>query len=350
MSRVFASSADHLDSASTIIVAPPMTMLAWVKMTTLALGYQIVTIGTAGSASNRFSMGYQATNTIGCNENDGTSSIAQSVTSISETKNWHAAAAVWSDRTNRAAFLDGAGKGTIAALKAATTPNSIRISGDPQATPANPFQGLIGMVAIWNVALTDTEVAALASAYPLAVRPQSLVHLWDLSIPGTVVPDLGSGNKTLSITGAAFNADSPPVTAGVGPGGAPEKRKRSIYVPQAWKGESEEEKTARRIEQGILAASEKPVEDTRSAAERQVQILKAQIAAFEAESARYRERIAAMNAASAKRNARNRAARAAKDARALYAQIERIQREERSAQELIEEFDIAVIASLLAEV
>lgn len=352
MSRAFLASTDHLDAARALVLAPPMTMLAWVKMTTLGLGYQIMTIGQSGISTQRFSLGYQATNTIGCNENDGASSIAQSSAAIADTTAWHLAVGVWSDRTNRAAFLDGANKGTISALKAAGTPNAVRVSGDLQAVPANPFQGLVGITAVWNVALTDAEVASLLSLYPSQVRPANLVHLHDYSDKQSPEPDYGAGNLPLIVTGAAFNAASPPVSPPALSGG--EQRKKKLFLPTQTKGETAEQKRLRRIAQGIevdaaqLAREAKDAAD-RADAQRQVEKLKRQIATFQANAQAYRERVLAAEAAAARKLARDNATRASRQASALRAELARLQMQEMEAEQLIEEFDIAVIASMLAE-
>lgn len=94
---------------------------------------------------------------------------------------WHHAAAVFTSPTSRTVYLDG---GNSATNTTSATPSGLdRISvarlGD--SSPGNYFSGRIAEVAIWNVALTDAEVAILAADYsPLFVRPQNLVAYWSL--------------------------------------------------------------------------------------------------------------------------------------------------------------------------
>jgi hypothetical protein len=76
------------------------------------------------------------------------------------------------------------------------------------------FAGIIGQIAhpaIWNVALTDAEVAMLgAGISPLRVRPQSLVMY--LPYLGRNGPEIDIINgRTLAVTGAAASSNEPPV-------------------------------------------------------------------------------------------------------------------------------------------
>ena len=72
--------------------------------------------------------------------------------------------------------------------------------------------GRIAEAAIWNVALTDSEVQALASGVsPLRVRPESLQAYWPLfAVTGNAIDYSGKGND-LTDNGTVGVADHAPV-------------------------------------------------------------------------------------------------------------------------------------------
>ncbi len=120
----------------------------------------------------------------------GTQTVAagytDAITSTGYSANtWHHAAGVWASPTSRAAYIDGGSKGTDATSKTpAGTPDSLiigLIEGSNGSGQSQYMSGRIAEVAIWDVALTDAEVAILALGYsPLLIRPQSLVAYWPL--------------------------------------------------------------------------------------------------------------------------------------------------------------------------
>ena len=91
---------------------------------------------------------------------------------------WHHACGVFSATNARSVFFDGGNKGTDATEVGATDGFSTVEIGR---FSTSYWSGMIAEAAIWNVALTDAEVAILAKGYsPLFVRPQSLVAYWPL--------------------------------------------------------------------------------------------------------------------------------------------------------------------------
>ena len=207
MSRLFATGSDHLDNNNPAWTAPAGTICAWIKSTSLVTPAQIVTLGTSGSGSNRFTLGMTSGAFFVCNENDGSSSVANATSPVLDTTNWHLAVGVWSDHTNRAAFFDGLSKGTIAALKASSAPNVTRISADPAG--GNPAAMYIAHVAIWNIALIDADVLKLLTQLPSTVQAASLLEYWPLTGNASPEPSLGTSPHTLTVTGTAFSTDNP---------------------------------------------------------------------------------------------------------------------------------------------
>src|ERR1700741_5384202 len=91
------------------------------------------------------------------------------------------ACGVWSASKSRSAYFNGGGKATNSATQTPSGINATAIGAFLDTSPDRYHAGMVAEAAIWNVALTDAEVAVLAAAIsPLAVRPGSLVAYWPL--------------------------------------------------------------------------------------------------------------------------------------------------------------------------
>ena len=108
----------------------------------------------------------------------GASSVATSSATLSATTWYHACGVVASD-TDRRCFVDGGNKGTAST---SVNPNpglfaALKIGSRCDDTWfAQKFNGNIAEYAIWNVALTDGEIASLSRGIqPIRIRPQNIV-------------------------------------------------------------------------------------------------------------------------------------------------------------------------------
>jgi hypothetical protein len=105
------------------------------------------------------------------------------ITSTTYTINqWHHAAAVIRATNDRSVYLDGGGK--VNGTTSITTPTLDRTligAMGPSDDLDKYMDGQISHIAIYNVALTDDEIALLAGgAFPFMIRPESLVAYWPL--------------------------------------------------------------------------------------------------------------------------------------------------------------------------
>ncbi len=94
---------------------------------------------------------------------------------------WEHYCGIHESATIHAAYMNGGNKGT--SVTSASSVNFTRIFlGVFRGTSLNDyFDGRMAEIGLWNVALTDAEVASLGAGYsPLFVRPQSLVAYWPL--------------------------------------------------------------------------------------------------------------------------------------------------------------------------
>lgn len=113
---------------------------------------------------------------------------SQAVTSTSHpTSTWFHAAAVFdiTTGTDRAAFLNGGGKGTNTTNRVPAGIDRTSIGLIDNTFASVPWggagTGYIALPAIWNTNLTDAEIALLAAGIPpWRVRPESLVACWPM--------------------------------------------------------------------------------------------------------------------------------------------------------------------------
>jgi hypothetical protein len=109
----------------------------------------------------------------------GTSSAVS--TSGYSANTWHHACAVFGSGSDRRAFIDGGSKGTDSTSRAPTGLDRAAIGALARSLPTFHMSGHIAEAAIWNVALSDAEVALLARSYcPLFIRPEYLKAYWPL--------------------------------------------------------------------------------------------------------------------------------------------------------------------------
>lgn len=222
MARLFDDAVPHyITIGSAILSGVPITLACWFN-SDLDDNQGLIQFTEIGSGDNYFhlsAMGGQVGDPIrALTRAGGTSSQADSTGGYS-LNTWHHACGVFAAADDRRAFIDGGSKGTEATSRTptgldTTAIGAIRIS----AGNFTPMSGRIAEAAIWNIALTDAEVAILAEGYsPLLVHPQNLVFYAPLireiidRVGGVTLTNVGStvGNHTRVL----YPAPSPIVTA-----------------------------------------------------------------------------------------------------------------------------------------
>ncbi len=126
---------------------------------------------------------------------------------------WNHAAATF-DGSSVLAFCNGAQGNTVTAAVANTqnSPTVVTLGNRAaaDATPC-PLTGFLAHAAMWNVALTVTEIRALSRGVsPFLIRRASLAGYWPLEEPNGLADRSGNGNAMTVVTGpAAPSPDSP---------------------------------------------------------------------------------------------------------------------------------------------
>lgn len=192
MARLFDdANSQYYEYGSAILGAVPISMACWFNtddLTVLEMLMAVTDSPTSSTDTNTFCLYVDGT-TAGDPVRAGTqrNTFAVASTSAGPSANtWAHACGVWAGTNARAAYLNGGNKGTNATnltpLGLTKTNIGCYYSWTGAAgAPMKFWSGLIAEAAMWNVALTDAEVAVLATGLsPLAVHPENLVAYWPL--------------------------------------------------------------------------------------------------------------------------------------------------------------------------
>jgi hypothetical protein len=164
-------------------------------------------------------------------------------TTVAASANTWAHAAYSHSGTQLAVYIDGGDKTTGGQSVTPSGINRTTIGRTGDLTPTQYFDGRIGECGIWNVVLTDEEIAALARGKPPArVRPSGLVGYWNVG-HGSAEPDRSGFGINLTVNGTSI-ADHAPVAPMFGgeqdfvyavvAAAAAERRYHQVRTPLVW--------------------------------------------------------------------------------------------------------------------
>lgn len=209
MARRGWSTSNFLRAASAVATAAPLTMACWAKTSLTGTAQGVAGIYNSASAANRnlFRLSLGNTNAATAVTADGsTSNNATSSTTISA-NTWFHICGVFASATSRAVYLNGGGKGTdvVSTVPSGLNRTSIGLQND-NATVNLPFAaagtGDIAELVVWNIALSDTDVAALANGtHPFLVHPEAIVGYWPLIGNNSPENNWLSNTATMAVQG-----------------------------------------------------------------------------------------------------------------------------------------------------
>ena len=191
----------------------PCTLACWAKSTNTSDGMSLMSACRSDGLSfmAMFARGFVAGDPISAyiTPSDTTSDTTSGYSSDV----WFHAAATFSGNTpmSIASFINGGNKSTASINFTPSGINRMAIGANLANNSAfNHFQGQIADAAVWNVVLSDDEIASLADGMTAEkVRPQSLV--WYAPLLRDLVEI--KGGKTLTNNNTATVADHPRVYA-----------------------------------------------------------------------------------------------------------------------------------------
>ncbi len=221
MARTFSSVGNLSRTTNPPISSLPCTMAAWFKVTGASDSGFIIQVGD-NISSHYYGLAYNAASDVdGYVFAGATTNTITFLTTVS-TNVWHHLCLVVESNTVRSLFYDGGNKtaGSGVAITP-TAPTNIVIGAVYSAgSPVNICTGTLAEIAVWDVALTDAEVAALAKYVPSTkVRPSDLIVYWPLMANATYLNNTfsNSTDRTLTLTGTQPTAaDHPPVAPAYG--------------------------------------------------------------------------------------------------------------------------------------
>lgn len=183
MARLFDDGlSEYLQVASTPVTTYPITLACLFNSDDDTAGQTLmqVTDTAGGTDYHRIALRGDAGGDLLEARSRNGGGVALTTTGFSANTRHHACG-VFAANNDRAIFIDGGSKGTDTTVSNDAGLDAVSIGRSGDASPGNYMSGSIAEAAIWDVALTDVEVAILAAGYsPLFVRPQNLVAYWAL--------------------------------------------------------------------------------------------------------------------------------------------------------------------------
>jgi hypothetical protein len=160
----------------------PISIACWFNSDTTNANKTLVTlaIGLVGQTTSngfhlRITSGAQVQATIA--NGAGSNSAAVGTYTL---QNWHHGAAVFYTTGSRYAFCDAVRSSQSSTVRTVNVNPSNLLIGQGSGGDFNlpqPYNGRIAEVGVWNVGLTDAEIAILAKGIkPIYVRPESLLY------------------------------------------------------------------------------------------------------------------------------------------------------------------------------
>lgn len=209
MSRDFESTtSDFAESATTPVTAVDLSMACWIKPESLTGTTTLMAIADSATTNNFHEMTATSTVIGAASAAGGTTVQATSGLGPSNGVWGHACATFGpTSGTDRAAYFNGANKGTNTTNRTPSSIDRLDIGCRGASTRVQFFDGLIAEAAIWNVQLTDGEVEALGHGIsPLHVRAANLVGYWPLWGTSSPEQDYTRNGNDLTLTGTAVGA------------------------------------------------------------------------------------------------------------------------------------------------
>lgn len=222
MARTFAAaSAQALNATTSPIVTYPGTIAIWCRPTGAGSSQALFSLKDSGAADDRDEvalsrdMGAAGKFLLYLVDWYGVGAYAQ-VAVPYVLGQWHHVCAVLPSTASRSIFMDGGNKATNTTTVSGPGYDRIGVGHIPQTTHFYANADL-AEAAIWNIALTDADVAQLGLGLsPLLVHPEALVFYAPLL--GTTSPEIEiMGRRELALVNAPAVAPHPRILQPAGP-------------------------------------------------------------------------------------------------------------------------------------
>lgn len=168
----------HYEVGSAVVTAYPVTMACWFYVSTTTSNRTLMDLGSSSGAHGQL-LSINSSGQVVWESRTGNSASNATTTATYSANTWHHACGMGAGTNDRRVFLDGGNKVTEGVISRIFNSGIDRtLIGRRLRTnvASAPLTGRIAECAIWNVALSDDEVASLGRGYRASlIRPESLV-------------------------------------------------------------------------------------------------------------------------------------------------------------------------------
>lgn len=195
-----------ISAAFAAVTGYPYTLHAIAVADSFSMFPSLVSLDFSGNSRTMHILFFNSNGVVRCGIEDNGSGTYVSATAVNSTGS-AVVATFTATSTTINAYSNGGNKASASHSRSFGSIDRVRIGATRyQGVLSNYMDGRISEVAVWNVALTDQEVAALGAGFtPDQVRPQSLQFYAPL------VRDLSDvrGGRVITNTGTATVANHP---------------------------------------------------------------------------------------------------------------------------------------------
>lgn len=219
MARTFdGNAANRLLLAPAVVTVAPFSMSCWFNSSSSVGERWLMGLGLNGGGGSTVRAGLVMANgslAVKAQSCDGGGAVNATSSASASASTWSHAGGVWSAGNARAAYVNGANKGTEATLRDLTGADTTGIGVGVDSTgPINGWIGDLAEAAIWSVALDDAEMAALGKGFdPRLIRPTALVAYWPVLGNLNPEPDQWKSKLDMGIAGTVPKASHTRVIA-----------------------------------------------------------------------------------------------------------------------------------------
>ncbi len=215
MARTFDGSTDKIVHSGTIISGHPYSFCGWGNSTSATAAQQLLGENDSTVDNEYTRVAFQGNvggDPINCTSRDSGGVANASTSTGYTTGTWHCAGGVFASTTSRAAYIDGGSKGTDTEDISFATHNNFSIGVQERSSVTNFFAGDIACCGVWNVTLTDAEMAILAKGVnPFFFRNDALIAFYPIDGNDSPEAEFVSGNTGVLTGPPTKTADNPPV-------------------------------------------------------------------------------------------------------------------------------------------
>lgn len=195
------ASTEAYKESSAVVSAFPFTFACWFNVTSTGTSQALMALADENNNAGYARLLLSSTGPV--LRADGPS-ITASTYDNPGANAWHHGAAVFSTSTLREVFYDGTSGGSeTSGTHALTGVDNMVVAGQHanNASINATVNGKVAEAAIWTVALSDAEVASLASGIsPSLIRPDSLIRYYPMITTSDAPNSIVGGTQTVNGT------------------------------------------------------------------------------------------------------------------------------------------------------